>query len=278
MGIAGRIGEMGTVDRAGIALALFGAALGFGAWLYVLVASQPNVYVGFALALGCVTSLSAAFLVWLPWRLSTKIPIVTVFSMASMVVFIWLGIPAIASQPDIAAMLLRIEKAVNKTSASDQADIDFRYITIGETRDKPIHSAVEVHYSDGGKRAAVNFVPASALDFSSTALADGAILAHQDNLLASLLGKPDGNNVAYPGTEGLIRIPESAGEASDRLSRERLNILNWKMYLYVLIAMKYRDDTMPGKTIKITEWCFRFNGPISIYLQCGRNGPRMMPR
>ena len=99
--------------------------------------------------------------------------------------------------------------------------------------------------------------------------------AHQDKLLVSLLAKKDVGRTAYPGVEGFIRVPESSGDGSDRLSRERLNILSGTSYLYVLIAMKYRDDTMPENVFKVTEGCFRFNGPLSVYLECGRNGSHL---
>ncbi len=168
-----------------------------------------------------------------------------------------------------------VSAPVTTDQVLDQASIDFGRINFGSTLDKPVHEVAEVHYKNHGKRTASDFIHVGGLVFNKTILTDEAVAYHQNALLAALLNKTDGANrrstVSPDVPENFIRIPEEPSAGSDRLSEERLNILSGKMYLYVLVAMKYRDDAMPKNVIKITEGCWRFSGNVSISVECGRN-------
>lgn len=150
--------------------------------------------------------------------------------------------------------------------------LDLDAATIGETLDSPKYTAVELRHRNGSSNPLISIVNQGALVFHTEALRDSDIAAYQDRVLAEVMKAPLHTIAGLgPANYGLIHVPNVPGSGSERLARERLNILNAEMFLYVFVAYKYRDTEMPKNMVGVTEWCVCFNGPITVTTTPGRN-------
>jgi hypothetical protein len=150
--------------------------------------------------------------------------------------------------------------------------LDLDSATIGETLDSPKYTAVEFRHRNGSTNPLMSMASQGALVFHTEALRDSDIAAYQDQVLAGVMKAPLRTIAGLgPGNYGLIHIPNVPGSGSERLVKERLNILNATTFLYVFAAYKYRDTEMPKDMVGVTEWCVRFNGPITVTTSWGRN-------
>lgn len=186
---------------------------------------------------------------------------------------------SVEPRSDRSARVAVIEKTPNLTRLSepsptpprkDSAQLELGTINVGKTHLK--HTAVEVGYKVSGNVAIVAMANAGALVFYPSKLSDADVLAHQDDMLASLLSRDlKDSSASTSGRFGFVLVPNIPGPAAERLQKERQNILDAKMYLYVLSAFKYRDAAMSRNTVRITEWGLEFNGPVNFFVERGRN-------
>src|SRR5437660_91706 len=79
--------------RWGEALALFGLALGFGSWLYMVINPNPQFYLGLLLTLGCSGSFCGALWLLIPYRKPLKIPLCLALVVGSLAVYVKYGSP-----------------------------------------------------------------------------------------------------------------------------------------------------------------------------------------
>jgi hypothetical protein len=133
--------------------------------------------------------------------------------------------------------------------------------------------AVSIHYDNVGTLPATGIVNHFAAGFGG-AMSDDAVRAEQDKLL-----KWDGWDSAmerrqqyemYQGDAGeFTSIPSMEGVLAEQFRANFDKVAAGTKTLYILIAFKYLDPSIPKKTVRVTEDCFWFSGNFARH-NCGR--------
>ena len=135
--------------------------------------------------------------------------------------------------------------------------------------------ALNIYYDNAGSLPALAVVSRHASGFASGGyLSDMQIMEAQDNLLAcggwqDAMAEKAGTEL-YQGEGQFLSIPNREGEGAENFRAQFDDVFSGTDTLYVFIAFKYRDQSMPENVVGVTEFCGWFQGNPVRHV-CGRS-------
>ncbi len=134
--------------------------------------------------------------------------------------------------------------------------------------------AINIYYDIVGQVPADSIANHFAVGFSPAQLPQERLNEIQDGLLQWAGWKDEmssrSQHQLFPGDAGdFTTIPSMEGPLADDFRKSWDDVASGKTVLYVFIAFKYRDKTMPPGKNGVTEDCFWFSGNFARH-NCGR--------
>jgi len=171
--------------------------------------------------------------------------------------------------------------------STDQARVEITNISIN--RAALPYPVITFSYENRGKTPTLGFAKDVRVISADRALTDQEQLDNQAKVLANInfdtLPESITGNQIYP-SDSLRRfftVPDRSGRPIDKAIGEMLHrtlddVLAGRRWLYLFVAIKYRDHLMADHALGVTEMCAVFTGRFDAWHDCGRHRAFLQPR